>query len=180
MVQNTENRLLDSKILFGLVPKIIDIEGIIFQDEINYYNNSIKQINEFFLKLPKDYNSGLEEIWVHDKSGILKLNNQYDLSVRFKPGFNVLYCDEGLVDLPLYTMLFNYVAHSSTKTILNAALKQFNFLGDDYDVVALAKRNQQKVLEGLALLREILPTGTVINARTNEYLAIGEVTHKLK
>ena len=41
MVQNTENRLLDSKILFGLVPKIIDIEGIIFQDEINYYNNSI-------------------------------------------------------------------------------------------------------------------------------------------
>lgn len=177
-----------------LVPRIVDTNPNLFDDNAKYTDYAVGQVYEFLGRLPNTYKGEVSELrFENEKAAIFKCaGSPYDLMIGFKPAYHLLivspddkrreFTDDDCIACPIFDVAFKPTDEEGVKRILQAGLNQFFLLQGDLDdgtLAAVGVKNKKVVHRDLELLARFLPKGTVIEARCNYGAGNGQATYRL-
>ncbi len=181
-------------IFVTLVPRIVDTNPQIFEDDKEYWDYSVEQVHKFLGRLPVTYRGEISEQRIEtEKAAVFRCNGSpYDLMVGFKPAYQLLivspddkrqaFSSDDCIDCPTFDVGFKPKDEEGTRKILQVGLEQFFLLQGDIDdgtLAVIGVKDKKVVYKDLELLRRFLPNRTKIEARCNYGAGNGEATYRL-
>jgi hypothetical protein len=188
-----EHNMIDS-VFIELVPRIVDTNPQLFEDNTKYWGHAVEQVHEFLGRLPDNYKGKVSEHRFEDeKAAVFKCEGSpYDLMVGFKPAYHLLivspddkrqaFTSDDCIACPTFDVAFKPTDKEGARRILSAGLEQFFLRQGDIDdgtLIAIGGKNGEVVYRDLPLLRTLLPLGTVVEARCDYGAGNAEATYRL-
>lgn len=181
-------------VLLQLVPRAVDDNPQLFEDNKRYWEYTTGQVKEFFGRLPDDYTAGIEEERMEDKKAAVFrcTESPYELRVGFFPQYHLILnspdkkerelTEDDVISCPMLSLVFNHADQDASQKIVEAALSQFFLVQGDLDdgtLLAFLYDGVNVLKSDLEMLTSFLPAGTKIEARCNYQFGNGKATYCL-
>ena len=189
-----KDRVQYDSIFMELVPRIVDTNPQLFEDDAKYWGYAVEQVDEFLGRLAKNYKGDVsEKRFENEKAAMVTCaGSPYELMVGFKPGYHLLivapddkrqaFTGDDCVACPTFDVAFKPTDEEGVRRILQAGLDQFFLHQRDIDtgtLVVAGVKDKELVHRDLELLARFLPERTVVEARCDYMAGNGHATYRL-